>query len=187
MRCAWARRTSSRSRTAAACPSVVTRELRALSAGTRLVDHALLGARVPRTAAEFPRGLCRRHHARAGGHHRRRQPRVAGAVRLFGRRCAHRHAADGFVRTGNPSGAQRRARRLSAGQVDGSWTEGPSAAFGRLEPAAGADARRAPTTRTSRPRASAFRRATRRITTSRCSSPMRSRTTPRRASCSSAI
>ncbi len=43
-----------------------------------------------------------------------------------------------------------------------------------------------PITRMSRPSASPSRQPTRRITISKCSSPMRSRTTPRRAFCSSA-
>ena len=83
--------------------SVATRELRALPARAGAVDHALLGARVPRAAAEIPRGLGGRHHPRAGGHHRRCQPRVARAVRLLRRRCAHRHAADGPVRAWKPT------------------------------------------------------------------------------------
>ncbi len=98
--------------------SVVTRELRAYRL-ERALSTTLSSAREYREQLQkFPRGLGRRHHARAGRHHRGCQPRLAGAVRLLRRRCADRHAADGFVRAGNASGAQRRARRLPAGQVD---------------------------------------------------------------------
>ena len=50
----------------------------------------------------------------------------------FGRRCAHRHAAHGFVRAGDASRAQRRSGGLLAGQVVGSWPQGAGAAVGRL-------------------------------------------------------
>ena len=128
--------------------------------GAGAVDHAVLGARVPRAAAEFPRRLGRRDHPRAGRHHRRCQSRLARTVRLLGRRCADRHAADGSVRAGDASGAEGRAGRLPAGQVDRPRAQGAGAALGRLQPAARADAAPRPTTRTSRPSASAYRRAT---------------------------
>ena len=78
--------------------SVASREASRLSPGARALDHVVFGPRVPRAAAEFSRRVGRRHHARAGRHHRRCKSRVARAVRLFRRRCAHRHAAHGPVR-----------------------------------------------------------------------------------------
>ena len=117
-RCAWARQDVVTLANRSRLQSVATRELRAYRLERALSTHAVLGARVSRTAAEFSRRLGRRHHARAGRHHRRCQPRVARAVRLFGRRCAHRHAAHGFVRAGDASRAQGRAGRVPAGQVD---------------------------------------------------------------------
>ncbi len=120
--------------------SVATRELRAYRLERALSTTLVVGARVPRTAAELSRGLGRCDHARAGRHHRRCQPRMARAVRLFGRRRADRHAAHGSVRAGDASRAQGRAGRLPAGQVVGPRPEGAGAALGRLELGAGTSA-----------------------------------------------
>ena len=74
--------------------------------------------------------------------------------------------------------------------LQGKWTRSRRSRCRRCcrtaRAAARADARARPTTRTSPRCASASRRATRRITISSCSSPTRSRTTPRRGFCSSA-
>ncbi len=157
-----------------------------LPPGTRALDHTVVGSRVSRAAAEFPRRLRRRHHARAGRHHRGCEPRMARAVRLFGRRRAHRHAAHGSVRAGDSSCAQGRPGRLPAGQVGGSRPEGAGAAVGRLELGARAAAHQSRLRERTGHSHLPSRRRTRKTTISKCGSPMRSRTTPRRAFCSSA-
>ena len=136
----------------------------------------------------LPRGLGRCDHARAGRHHRRCQQRVARAVRLLGRGCAHRHAADGSVRARDPSGAEGRAGGLPAGQVDRSCAQGAGAALGRLERSARADAdaqadyENEPATRISIP---AHNKSTDHDLELQLAEP--SRTMPRRGFCSSAI
>ena len=158
--------------------SVATPRAARAPPGAGAVDDAVLGARVSRAAAEIPRRVGRRDHARAGRHHRRCQSGLARAVRLFRRRCAHRHAAHGSVRAGYPSRAEGRAGRLPAGQVDGPRPQGSGAAVGRLQPAAGALAHQGELRERARDAHQHSGEQHARITISRCSWPTPSRTMP---------